>query len=69
MIFLWIILELQFFYIGILKFTNKFELTMDEEVPVQKTAEEWKKEGNEAFSSKQYAKAIQAYTEAIRINP
>ena len=42
---------------------------MDEEVPVQKTAEEWKKEGNEAFSSKQYAKAIQAYTEAIRINP
>ena len=43
---------------------NKFEI-MDEEVPVRKTAEEWKKIGNDAFTKKDYHAAIQAYTEAI----
>ena len=41
---------------------------MDEEKKEIKTAEEWKKEGNDAYKNKQYEKAIQAYSEAIALN-
>lgn len=36
---------------------------------MKRTAEEWKKIGNDSFSQKEYEKAIQAYTEAIALNP
>lgn len=36
---------------------------------VEKSAEDWKKEGNTAFTAKNYEKAVQAYSEAIRLNP
>lgn len=36
---------------------------------IQKSAEDWKKEGNTAFTAKNYEKAITAYTKAIKLNP
>jgi tetratricopeptide (TPR) repeat protein len=42
---------------------------MEGEEPTVKTAEEWKSEGNEAFKQKNYAKAIQDYSQAIASNP
>lgn len=36
---------------------------------IEKSAEDWKKEGNTAFSAKNYLKAIECYTYAIKLNP
>lgn len=36
---------------------------------IEKSAEDWKKEGNTAFTAKNYEKAIFAYSEAIKLNP
>jgi len=33
---------------------------------IEKTAAQWKEEGNKAFKNSQFQKAIEAYTEAIR---
>lgn len=36
---------------------------------VEKSGEDWKKEGNSAFTAKNYEKAIFCYSEAIKLNP
>lgn len=36
---------------------------------VEKSAEDWKKEGNVAFTAKNYEKAVSAYSEAIKLSP
>lgn len=39
------------------------------QMDIEKSAEDWKKEGNTAFTAKNYEKAIFAYSEAIKLNP
>ena len=36
---------------------------------VEKTAAEWKKEGNQAFKNSNHHKAIDCYTQAIKLDP
>lgn len=36
---------------------------------IEKSAEDWKKEGNACYSAKEYSKAIDCYTQAIHLNP
>jgi tetratricopeptide (TPR) repeat protein len=36
---------------------------------IEKSAEDWKKEGNKAFTAKKYEEAVRCYTEAIKIDP
>lgn len=36
---------------------------------IEKSAEDWKKQGNEAFKNKNYEKAVEYYSHAIKCDP
>ena len=36
---------------------------------IEKSAEDWKKDGNKAFTAKKYEEAVRCYSESIKLNP